>query len=189
MCISFISSLHKGHFPFSASLFYTCQFANSQLKICSPVPLICIATDYFHLLSLLLFPVPIRDYRSLVSNFFVFFLSLNIIAPSFHYFTYFKSLPSVWNQKYPSPVFYSSSLRIATQLPPFRSVIYHALQGFNNSWLEDGSHGIWKLDKELKGGTKTKSIGMHLAKPTGEELKCNKQDDFKRCSDITMTTL
>jgi len=53
--------------------------------------------------------------------------------------------------------------------------------------LENGSHEIWKLGEELKGGTK-KSIGMHLAKPTGEELKCNKQDDFNRCSDITKTT-
>lgn len=48
----------------------------------------------------------------------------------------------------------------------------------------------WNLEvgQEIEGGTKTKKIVMHWAKPTGEELKCNKQDDFKRCSDITETT-
>ena len=82
MCISFIYSLHKGHFPFSASLFYTCQFASSQLKICSPVPLICFATDYFHFSSLLLFPFPIWDYRYLVCNFlfaFCHWISLHLV--------------------------------------------------------------------------------------------------------------
>jgi len=47
--------------------------------------------------------------------------------------------------------------------------------------LEVG-HGI------ERGRTKTKSTGMHLAKSTGEELKCNKKDDFQRSSDITKTT-
>jgi hypothetical protein len=45
-----------------------------------------------------------------------------------------------------------------------------------------------EVGQGIEGGTMTKSIGMHFAKPTGEELKCNKQDDFKRCSDKTKTT-
>ena len=162
VCVSH-SFLHyvRGIFPFSASIFYTCHFPVTQLKICSPIPLIHNATDYIHFPSPLLFPVPIWDCRSLVSNFFVCFLSLNTITPNFHYFTYFKSLPSLCNQKYPSPFFYSASLRIITQLSHFRSAICHALEGFLT--ICD-----WKMAKELKEGLRQKLI---LTEHTGEELK------------------
>jgi hypothetical protein len=161
MCISFIYSLHNGHFTFSASLSYTCQCASSQLKIENMLAyssysycnrLFFISLPYSCFLS----QYETTDLLSLI--FFVCFLSLTVITPSFRSFTYFKSLPSLWNQKYPSPVFYISSLRIATHLSPFRFVIYHALQGFNNSWLEDGSHEIWKLCKELKEGLRQNQL-------------------------------